>query len=453
MTDEMLLAEQGYRGAAMGGYVPSVFFWYYHCGYKDIWNKKEWNDPNMPRPFDEYLKEGIERGWYEGFRVPDENTPPRVIFEIGSNLLRRQRGGQTMLLKHLWPKAKLIVTIDWRMNTTGLYSDIFLPAAQHYEKPNFCYTTPHILYLTLSDKAVDPPGEAKSEWEITLALAKKLEERSKARGFTEFTTKHGFPVRLDNLYDALTANGDFARDEDVMDEMVKDSAIAGTLPPGTSLETLREKGFVRFIDWGKSSMALAQASDLKPNETHAPFRWHTEKKVPFPTLTRRAQFYIDHDWFLEAGEELPTHKETPKQGGDHPFLLTSGHPRWSIHSMNMTNRLMLQTHQGRPFMFMNEDDAAARGIENGEEVRVFNDMSSISIWVKVTPAVRPGQVMIYNGFEPYQFRAWKDPANIEPGMVKWLHLAGGYGHLRYRAVHWQPIPIDRGIYVDVVKMA
>jgi hypothetical protein len=84
-------------------------------------------------------------------------------------------------------------------------------------------------------------------------------------------------------------------------------------------------------------------------------------------------------------------------------------------------------------------------------VRVFNDMSSISIWVKVTPAMRPGQVMIYNGFEPYQFREWKDPANIEPGMVKWLHLAGGYGHLRYRAVHWQPIPIDRGIYVDVVK--
>jgi DMSO reductase family type II enzyme molybdopterin subunit len=453
MTDEMVINEQGYRASAMGGFVPSAFFWYYHCGYRDIWNKKEWGDPTMKRSFDEYMKEGIERGWYDGFRAPDENTPPRVIFEIGSNLLRRQRGGQTMLLKHLWPKTKLIVTIDWRMNTTALYSDIFLPAAHHYEKPNFCYTSPHILNVTLSDKAVDPPGEAKSEWEITLALAKKLEERSKARGFTEFTLKSGFPVTLDNLYDTLTANGAFADADNILDEMVKDSAIAGTLPEGTSLQTLREKGFVRFIDWGISSMALAQASDLKPNETHAPFRWHTEKKMPFPTLTRRAQFYIDHDWFLEAGEELPTHKETPQQGGDYPFLLTSGHPRWSIHSMNMTNRIILQTHQGRPFMFMNEDDAAARGIEDGEEVRVFNDMSSMSIWVKVTSAMRPGQVMIYNGFEPYQFRQWQDPANIEPGMVKWLHFAGGYGHLRYRAIHWQPIPIDRAIHVDVAKMS
>ncbi len=37
-------------------------------------------------------------------------------------------------------------------------------------------------------------------------------------------------------------------------------------------------------------------------------------------------------------------------------------------------------------------------------------------------------------------------------MVKWLHFAGGYGHLRYRAIHWQPIPIDRAIHVDVAKM-
>lgn len=37
-------------------------------------------------------------------------------------------------------------------------------------------------------------------------------------------------------------------------------------------------------------------------------------------------------------------------------------------------------------------------------------------------------------------------------MVKWLHLAGGYGHLRYRSLHWQPVPIDRAIHVDVEKV-
>ena len=42
--------------------------------------------------------------------------------------------------------------------------------------------------------------------------------------------------------------------------------------------------------------------------------------------------------------------------------------------------------------------------------------------------------------------------NIEPGMVKWLAFAGGYGHLRYRGIHWQPVPIDRAIRLDVRKV-
>jgi DMSO reductase family type II enzyme molybdopterin subunit len=453
MTDEIAIAEASYQGARLGGMVPSVFFWYYHCGFRERWNKPEWNDPSMKRTFDEYIDEGIERGWWEGFRTPDEKTPPQVIFEIGSNILRRTRGGQDILLKDLWPKLKLIVTWDWRISTSGLYSDYILPCAHHYEKPNFCYTTPHVMNLTFSDKAVEPPGEAKSEWQIAQALTKKIEQRAKARKFVEYQTPRGMTVRLDNLVGPLTTGGAFADDERLMDEMVRDSAVAGVLPKGTSLATLRKKGFVRFIDWGLSSMALAQASDLKPDEAHAPFRWHTQKKVPFPTLTRRAQFYIDHDWFLEAGEELPVHKETPKQGGDYPFLLTSGHPRWSIHSMNMTDPVILETHRGYPFMFMNPDDARKRGIENDEEVRVYNDVSSIDIAVKISPTVRPGQLIIYNGWEPYQFSKWKGAENVEPGMVKWLHLAGGYGHLQYRSIHWQPVPIDRAIHLDVEKIA
>lgn len=121
--------------------------------------------------------------------------------------------------------------------------------------------------------------------------------------------------------------------------------------------------------------------------------------------------------------------------------------------MNMTNPVILETHRGHPFMFMNPDDARARGIENDEEVRVHNDVSSIRIAVKISPSVRPGQVIIYNGWEPYQFRDWKGAENVEPGMVKWLHLAGGYGHLQYRSIHWQPVPIDRAIHVDVEKTA
>jgi nitrate reductase alpha subunit len=198
-------------------------------------------------------------------------------------------------------------------------------------------------------------------------------------------------------------------------------------------------------------MALAQASDLKPNETHSPFRWQTEKKEPFPTLTRRAQFYIDHDWFLEAGEELPVHKEPPSQGGDYPLEMTGGHPRFSANATNMTNRIILNMQRGGPTAYINDADAARRGIEDGDAMRVYNDQSESFLEARVTPSVRPGQVVMYNGFEPYQHEGWQDTSNIEPGMVKWLHFAGGYGHLRYRALHWQPVPIDRGVRVDIEK--
>jgi len=452
MTEEIAAAELMSMVARQETMVSPIWMWYYHCGYRENWNKREWGDPSMKRPFDDYMKEALEKGWWEGVARPTEDVPPRVLMEFGGNYLRRTRGGQTMLLKHLWPKLKMFVAVDWRMNTTGLYADIFLPAAHHYEKVNFHIPTPHHRHLTFCDEAVPPGGESKPEWEIIVLLAKKIEERAKARGFTQYRDNRGLDHRLDQLYDEVTLKGAVAEPAALADEIVQDCVVAGTLPEGTSLDTLREKGYVRFIDWGISAMSLGQASDFKLDETHNPFRWHTEKKMPYNTLVRRAQFYIDHDWFLEAGEELPVHKETPAQGGDYPFQITSGHNRWSIHTMNITNRIIQQTHRGKPHMVMNPDDAAARGIVDDEEVRVFNDMNSITIPVRLSAMARPGQVIIYNGWEPYQHREWKDQAVLEPGMIKWLHLAGGYGHLRYWPIQWQPVPTDRAVRVDVAKL-
>jgi hypothetical protein len=83
---------------------------------------------------------------------------------------------------------------------------------------------------------------------------------------------------------------------------------------------------------------------------------------------------------------------------------------------------------------------------------VYNDAGEFLVPVKLSPSVRPGQVICYNGWDPYQFRGWRGPMDLEPGMVKWLHLAGGYGHLRYWPIQWQPTPVDRAVRVDVQKV-
>ncbi|MEE8347791.1 MAG: molybdopterin-dependent oxidoreductase, partial [Dehalococcoidia bacterium] len=345
ISHELAITELATRAAAMGEVAPPAFFWYYHCGFRENWNRREWHDPSMARPFDEYMEEALEKGWWQGHVRPGKDTIPRVYLECGGDTLRRTRGGQNMLLKNLWPKLNMIVFIDWRMNTTGMYSDIVLPAATHAEKINFHFSTTHMNQMVFNDKSVEPLGEAKSEPQIFRLLTAKIEERAKARGFVQYEDAHGVTKRLDDLYARFTLNGYFDEDEKIASEWVDDGTIDGTLPEGTTLETLRSKGYIRFQDWGFQPMAVNQGSDLKANEVHTPLRHHTEKKLPYPTLTRRAQFYIDHEWFLEAGEELPVHKEAPKMGGDYPFVLTSGHPRQSIHAANIMNRLIQDTNQ------------------------------------------------------------------------------------------------------------
>ena len=172
---------------------------------------------------------------------------------------------------------------------------------------------------------------------------------------------------------------------------------------------------------------------------------------PYPTLTRRAQFYIDHPWFLEAGEAFPVHKDAPAMGGDHPLELTSGHNRWSVHAMNIVHRDLLQTHRGEPHVVLNTGDAVQRGVADGAPVELFNDVGSCVLPAKLSSSVRPGQAIVYNGWEPFQFEGWVGTNDLEPGMVKWLHLAGGYGHLRFRSMCWQPVPIDRSVRLEVER--
>jgi DMSO reductase family type II enzyme molybdopterin subunit len=457
MTNEMIgnrAAETLPELGGLGRPMASAFVWYHQYGYKERWNDPDNHDPSMKRSFDEYVSEAVEKGWWHpSFADVYQKTEPRVIFEAGGNMLRRQRGGQKLLLEHLWPKLKMIVSCDYRITTTGLYSDYILPAAQHYEKLGHSMSSVHHLHFVLSDRAVDPPDDALPDWEIGVRVLEKLEERAAARGMSEYTDQSGVTRSLQDLVARATHDGAVRDEEKRFDEIIRDNAVYGLFPKGTTLDTLREKGIQRFTSWGMVGHGLSQASTIRPNEVHNPLRWHTEDKMPYDTVARRAQFYIDHEWFLEAGEELPVHKETPGCGGPkRRFQMTSGHNRWSIHSMNLTNNIIMNTHRGKPFIFVNDRDAADLGIEDDEAVKLVNDVGEIRVATKITPSCRPGQVILYNGFEPYMHEGWYSQSDLEPGQVKWLGFAAGYGQLQYRPLGWQPIPVDRAVRVDIEKL-
>ena len=453
LTKAIVSIEAAKKSAEGGGMVPPVFFWYRHAGYRDSWQKKEWHDPSMSRPFDEYFQEAVDKEWWVGLDFPREQHTPRVLIECGGNVLRRTRGGSKMLLEHLWPGLNMIVSLDIRMSTTGLYSDYVLPIANQYEKIGFGIPSTHTMNLTFCDRAIEPPGEAVNEYEAFRRLAEKLEQRAQERNAQPYKDARGHDHDLASCHKSYTRDGAFV-DEDIMaDEMLRDTALLGTVPANASLEDIRQKGYYRWEDLGMTARILQQATDPKPDETFAPFRNRVEKGEPWPTLSRRAQFLIEHPWFIEADEHLPTHKSPPNIGGDYPFTVASGHNRWSIHSLNTANHLMLETHRGAPHVVINDQDAERLGIEDNEEIRIFNDLGEYFVPALISSSAQPGQVMMYNGFDPYQFTDWKSPNDAEPGMIKWLHLAGGYGHLKYWSMQWQPCPVMRNTHVGVEKVS
>jgi nitrate reductase alpha subunit len=72
-------------------------------------------------------------------------------------------------------KLDLVVDLNFRMDTTALYSDVILPAATWYEKDDLNSTDMHSFIHPLQ-AAVPPSWEARSDWEIFKALAAKVSE-------------------------------------------------------------------------------------------------------------------------------------------------------------------------------------------------------------------------------------------------------------------------------------
>ncbi|MEB2352046.1 MAG: molybdopterin-dependent oxidoreductase, partial [Burkholderiaceae bacterium] len=72
-------------------------------------------------------------------------------------------------------KLDLLVTLDFRMSTTCLYSDVVLPTATWYEKNDLNTSDMHPFIHPLST-AVDPAWQARSDWEIYKGFAKKFSE-------------------------------------------------------------------------------------------------------------------------------------------------------------------------------------------------------------------------------------------------------------------------------------
>lgn len=443
-TDEMIvyeLAREAYRAGAL---LPSNHFWY-QVGLGSLLGSSAKWDPTMRRELDDFMQEAYAKGW----QIPPSATRKRIFLEVGGNILRRTRG-YNRLYETFIHELDLLVTLDWRMSNTALHSDYVFPAAGWYEKNDITWATPLAPYAHIVSQAVPPIGESRSDWSFVASLMKTIQQRAKERGLRDFSDRTGKRRRLDKVSDEFSFSGryDENSDEKVMSDILEVTTNLG----GISWEEIKRKGYARYTRLGMSLTNTGNATDIEPDATITANTWHTEKKLPWPTLTRRIQFYIDHPFFVEQGEQLPVHKDSPPIGGDHPFHMTGGHTRWSIHASWRDHPNLLRLQRGEPVICINSDDALSRGIADGDWVRVFNDIDSFETRARILPSLRPGQLMQYHAWEPYQYRDGKSYASVTASPINPLQLAGGYFHLQPLPLAATPGPADRDTRVDIERI-
>ncbi|MDM8558927.1 nitrate reductase subunit alpha [Candidatus Parabeggiatoa sp. HSG14] len=96
-----------------------------------------------------------------------------------SNKISEEEISKEMLQEVVWRdetpvgKMDLVVDINFRMDTSALYSDIVLPTAHWYEKNDINTTDLHSFVHPLSE-AVPPNWEARTDWNIFKAIAEKV---------------------------------------------------------------------------------------------------------------------------------------------------------------------------------------------------------------------------------------------------------------------------------------
>lgn len=255
-------------------------------------------------------------------------------------------------------KLEFIVTQEQFMTSTAKFADVILPTSTRLERNDLCVgnALPSYGYLK---KVVEPLGECKSHFEICLELAKRL-------GITNYSDK---------------------TEEEWLKQIVEGSDIP-------DYETFRKEGIYKIPLGGPYLPFKAQIEDPDNN--------------PFSTPSGKIEIYSQLLADMKSPEVPPVPKYIEPWEGPadplrkkYPLQLITTHIKRRIHSVYEKVPWLRELDDPQA-LTIHSIDAEARGIRDGDLVRVFNDRGETILPAKVTERIMPGVVDIPEG-------AWYDP--------------------------------------------
>jgi anaerobic selenocysteine-containing dehydrogenase len=366
-------------GGTKAHVVPSIYF---------VRGRTETMHPDVPYP---------ENGWH-GLVCTFANM---FVQAMDVNRLHETLAG-----------LDLVVVVDHQMTETVKWADVVLPATTWYEKSDLTATPLHP-FLQLQQPAIEPVGQARSELWMWRELVRRIDP-AKAAEFFEMD------------------------EEAAIEAILEAGGGAGGTTEGITLDQLKA-GPVRLNVADPDIPFLAQIRDLEPFPPRS-LPAKLEQTAAF-LPTRRIEFYKEEERFRELDETVPTYRP-PFDDGVHdpaewPLQLLTPHSKWRIHSSYANNAWLEELHGGRPEVFISEADAAARGIETGDEIRVWNTRGEVVAWAHVTPSEQPGSVTLYEGWWPRQFRSGKGVNELTSSAVNPIHEVHFVGNMWSPSTGWK----------------
>jgi trimethylamine-N-oxide reductase (cytochrome c) len=312
----------------------------------------------------------------------DKVTYPDIqfIYWVGGNPFVHHQDTNT--LTKAWRKPETVVVHDMFWTPTARHADIVLPANTSYERNDIEQGGSYSLRLmTPMRKAIEPLYESRSDFDIFNAISKKL---GYGDGFDDGKYEMEW---IEGFYDAALTQAKARRiDMPDFDTFWNGDQPLVFEPDDAGLN------FVRYADYREEPL-------LEPLGTPS-------GKIELFSRAIEAMGYDDcppHPTWMEPIEWLG------QDGAKYPLHLDTAHPKYRLHSQLNSSSVLRDkyTVQGREPVWINPADAEARGIADGDIVRVFNDRGAVLAGVVVTDRLRPGVVRLNEG-------GWYDPA--EPGV-------------------------------------